>query len=93
MKLKENFVLRQVAGNWVVLPLGAAELDCADMLSLNDAGAMLWKVLEKEPDPKALVAALTAEYDVSQQQAQEDVEAFLQKLICAGCIEQKEENL
>lgn len=93
MKLKENFVLRQVAGNWVVIPVGDAALGFDGMLTLNDTGAMLWKVLEKDPDPKALVAALTAEYDVSHQQAQEDVEAFLQKLICAGCIEDKEETL
>lgn len=93
MKLKDKLILRQVAGNWVVLPLGEAALDCADMLHLNETGAMLWKVLEKGSDPEALIAALTAEYDVTQQQAQKDVEFFLQKLICAGCIEDKEETL
>lgn len=87
MKLRDNLILRQVAGNWVVLPLGEAALDCADMLTLNDAGAMLWKLLEKDSDSESLIAALTAEYDVSQQQAQADVEAFLQKLIRAGCME------
>ena len=89
MKLRNNLILRQVAGNWVVLPLGEAALDCADMLHLNETGAMLWKSLEKGSDREALVAALTAEYDVPEQQAQQDVEAFLQKLLSAGCIEQE----
>ena len=89
MKLKENFVLRQVADNWVVLPVGEAALEFTAMMRLNDAGALLWKTLEKEPTADALVAALTAEYDVSQQQAREDVEAFLQKLTAAGCLEQE----
>ena len=88
MKLKENLLLRQVAGNWVVLPLAGTELNAGDMLSLNDAGAMLWQVLEKNPDPQALVDALTAEYDVSEEQAREDVAAFLQRLLSAGCMDE-----
>jgi NH3-dependent NAD+ synthetase len=59
------------------------------MLRLNDAGAILWQAMEKDPTPQALVAALTAEYDVSEQQAREDVETFLQKLAVTGCLEQE----
>ena len=93
MKLRQDVVLRQVAGNWIVLPLAGVKLDSADMLNLNDTGAMLWNVLKNDPRPEALVAALTAEYDVSIQQAQADVDAFLQKLIAAGCMEEKEDTV
>lgn len=89
MKLKENFVLRQVADIWVVLPLGDQTVDFSSMLKLNDSGAMLWKVLQNHGDRDALVAALTAEYDVSAQRAQADVDRFLDKLLQAGCLEQK----
>ena len=88
MKLKENLVLRQVAQNWVVLPVGEATLSFTGMLNLNDSGAMLWKVLEKNPTREALVAALRAEYEVTEEQACADVEAFLKKLTFAGCIEE-----
>ena len=87
MKLKKNFVLRYVANNWVVLPLGDAALDFASVIKLNDSGALLWKELEKNSTKEALVAALTAEYDVSEAQALEDVDAFLNVLITAGCLE------
>ena len=89
MKLKKDFVLRKVAGNWVVLPVGESALSYTGMLRLNDAGAILWQALEKDPSAEAMVAALTAEYDVAQQQAREDVEAFLEKLAAAGCLEQE----
>ena len=89
MKLKENLVLRQVAGNWVVLPLGENATEFGGMLRLNDAGAILWQALEKDPSAEAMVAALTAEYDVSEQQVREDVEAFLEKLAVTGCLEQE----
>lgn len=89
MKLNEDFVLRQVANIWVGLPLGDQTVDFSGMLKLNDSGAMLWKVLEQGADRAALVAALTAEYDVSDERAQADVDSFLEKLFQAGCIDQK----
>lgn len=87
MKLKENFVLREVADTWVVLPLGEATLDFNGMLSLNESGAMLWRVLEQGGDRMALVDALTSEYDVSRPDAEADVDAFLNKLMQSGCLE------
>lgn len=86
MNLNGNFALRQVANIWVVLPLGAKTVDFSGMLKLNESGAMLWRVLEKHGGRKELVAALTAEYDVSEEQAQTDVDAFLDKLVNAGCL-------
>lgn len=84
MKLKENFMLRQVAGTWVVMPVGAAALDFNGMLTLNETGAFLWQALQDGKDP---VDALLAEYDVSREQAAADVEEFLESLRKAGCLE------
>lgn len=88
MKLKENFVLRQVADTWVVLPLGAATLDFNGMLTLNETGAFLWKALEQGADLDGLAAALTAEYDVTAQMAKQDAAEFCRKLLDAGCAEE-----
>ena len=41
MKIKDGFVLRQVADTWVVMPLGQQSLDFDGMLTLNDTGALL----------------------------------------------------
>ena len=88
MKLKENFVLRQVAQYWVVLPLADEVVDFSGMLTLNDSGVMLWNVLENNGDRDAMVAALTSEYDVSDEQAKADVDEFIEKLVQIGCIDQ-----
>lgn len=87
MKIKKDFVLRQVAGNWVVLPLAAETVNFSGMLSLNDAGAFLWRVLEQESSVDTLVDALTSEYNVSGEQARADAEEFVEKLVQAGCVE------
>ena len=84
--LKDGFVLRQVADTWVVMPLGQVSLDFNGMLTLNETGALLWQALGKGGDAQALTDALTAEYDVSAEQARIDVDAFLAKLQQAGCL-------
>ena len=79
MKLKDGFILRTVAGETVVLPVGGG-LDLNMMITLNDTGAFLWEKLGTETDEAALVAALLAEYDVDQETAKEAVSAFVKKL-------------
>ena len=79
MKLKEGFLLRQVAGQNVVLPTGA-ELDLNMMITLNGTGAFLWQQMTEETDEAALCAALLAEYDVDEATAKRAVAAFVQKL-------------
>lgn len=88
MKLKKDFVIRQVADTWVVMPFGQTMLDFNAMLNLNETGALIWKKLEEGADKEALIKAVTAEYDVSEEEARTDVEAFCKKLIDVGCAEE-----
>ena len=79
MKLKDGFLLRNVAGQAVVLPMGGT-VNLNTMITLNETGAFLWERLEKETDEAALVAALLEEYDVSEATAIKSVAAFIDKL-------------
>jgi len=79
MKLKEGFILREVAGQIVVLPSGD-ELNLNMMITLNETGKFLWERLENETDEAALVAALLAEYDVDEDTAKAAVSGFVTKL-------------
>lgn len=79
MKLKDGFLLRQVAGQTVVLPVGG-DLDLNMMITLNETGAFLWEQLQAQTDEAALVSALLGEYDVDQATARDCVAAFVKKL-------------
>ncbi len=80
MKIKEGFMLRTVAGQNVVVPVGAATLNFNGMLSFNDSGAYLWKLLSEDRSDDELVAALCEEYEVEKETAANDVSAFVKKL-------------
>ena len=79
MKIKEGFLLRQVAGQTVVLPCGD-NLDLNMMITLNETGAFLWKLLQEETDDAALIQALRAEYDIDEETAASAVAGFVAKL-------------
>lgn len=79
MKLKEGFVLREVAGSIVVIPCGD-DLDLNMMITLNGTGKFLWEKLTEGAQEEELVQALLAEYDVSEETAKQAVEGFVAKL-------------
>lgn len=86
MKLKDGFLLRQVAGQTVVLPTGN-ELDLNMMITLNDTGKFLWEHLNTDTDQAALVAALLGEYDVDEATAVKAVADFVKKLDDNGFLD------
>ena len=86
MKLKEGFILREVAGTWIILAVGAACVDFNGVLTLNETGAQLWKLLEAGKTQQELVDYLLQEYEVSEPQAQADVDEFLNVLHQVGCL-------
>lgn len=86
MKLKDGFVLREVAGETVVLPSGD-DLNLNMMITLNETGKFLWEQLEKGAEQEELVAALLSEYDVDEATAKRSVENFCNKLTEHGFVE------
>ena len=87
MKIKSNYMLRQIAGTWIAMIVGDDSDNMQGVLSLNDSGVLLWKCLEHECDIDFLVHAIINEYDIDIQHATEDVVAFVEKLRNLGCIE------
>lgn len=80
MKINPNFQLRTVAGKSLVIALGADAVEFNSLLTLNETGAFLWKLLENSPTEASLVSALTEEYNVSEEDAKRDLAVFLEQL-------------
>lgn len=85
MKIKEGFLMRQVAGRTVVLPCGD-QVDMDMMITLNGTGAFLWERMLEETNEDALIATLLSEYDVDAETARQSVCAFIKKLSDNGFL-------
>ena len=86
MKINGQFVLRQVAGTWVVLPLSQKTVNFNGVIRLNGTGAFLWQCLERECEEHELVTALIDKYNIGKEQAETDLKDFLQTLMKIGCL-------
>lgn len=86
MKRSPDFLLRSVADTLVLVPVGQAAAAFGGMVTLNSTGAYIWELLEDSQTVASIAEALTAHYDVSEQKAREDAEAFLAALMPTGAI-------
>ena len=87
MRIKDNFALQKVAGNWVILPLSEETLNFNGLITLNESGASLYRILESGATYEDMANALVSEYEVSYDEALSDVREFIGVLADAGCID------
>lgn len=81
-----DFVLREIAGEYILVPTGAAAARLNGLISLNHTGACLWKALQQSRTEAELAGALLAEYEVEPAAAAADVRGFLVRLQEAGVL-------
>ena len=87
MKQSPDFLLRDVAGSLVLVPVGAATDRFPGMITLNETGKFLWDALGTEQTMESLVDLMLDQYQVEPEQARKDAEAFLKKLCAVGAVE------
>ena len=80
MKIENRFILRQIMNDYVIVPVGKTVLDFNGVITINETGAFLWERMQEEFSISSLVEAVLNEYDIDRQQAQKDVEDFIEVL-------------
>lgn len=87
MKIKADYLMREVAGSCVVVPTGKASVDFLGMISLNGTGVFLWKQLAEDKNEQELISALIEEYDTDEVTASSDISEFIKDLKAADLLE------
>jgi len=89
MKIKNGFVLRQVCGENVIVGEGLGAVNFGKLLALNETAAWLWKEALAIGDfsVEQLAGQLCEEYDVTMDEAKQDVAAILQQWQEVGVVE------
>lgn len=79
MKIKDGFILSQVAGETVALSANGV-LDLNMMIALNETAKFLWEKLAVGAERDELVEALLAEYEIERERAEKSVDTFVARL-------------
>lgn len=82
MKLKDGLILREVAGQYVVVPTGKRVQEVTSIVYISSSGAYLWDYMkDHEFEKEDLVAKIMEHYGgVTEEQAAADIEKFLKTL-------------
>lgn len=87
MKIKEGFVVRKIANQYMAVPVGARAKELHGMIGLNETAAFLWELLKEERTEEELAAMLYGEYEISEEGALETVRRFCKSLQDEGVME------
>ena len=80
MRIVSGFCLREILGETIAVPTGTAAEHLSGLVSLNETGAFLFRVLQTEQTEQTLIQALLDEYDTTQETASLDVQRFLETM-------------
>lgn len=83
MKLKENYMLREIAGNFVVIPVGQNVVDYKNMLHLNETSVFLWNELQNDITFETLLKSMAIKYEATEEEVpilEKDLNEFLDQL-------------
>lgn len=86
MKKAEDFILREIADEYILVPTGSAAKVFDGIITFNEQAAFLWNKLDECNSIEELTKSLTEEYDVDEETARRDTEVFIEKLLEAGII-------
>ena len=80
MRIWKEFILREIAGDYVIVPTGKTALEFNGLITVNELGAFIWKKMQQDISEDNLVSAILDEYEVQEETARNDVKEFLGKL-------------
>jgi hypothetical protein len=80
MKIKSGYLLREVAGQFIVVPVGNQAISFNGIITLNKSGKVIWEVMQKETSVEEIAQALKEVFEVSDEVANKDVTTFLETL-------------
>lgn len=88
MKAASEMILREIAGEKILIPTGKTAMKIHGMINLSESGYLLWSKLQNECTEAELVDAILSEYDIDRETAKADVEAFLTQMRQVGILEE-----
>ncbi len=86
MEIKKQVILRSVAGEHMLIPVGETVFEYNGIFMMTESGKFLWENIEKGAEEEALKELLMQEYEIDSDTASNDVKEFLEMLKTFGII-------
>ena len=87
MKIKNGFILRKIADQYMAVPVGIRTRELHGMIAMNETAAFLWERMSEECTEDDLSQALLDTYEIDAEKSKEVVQHFIEMLKKEGVLE------
>lgn len=86
MKIQGEFILREVAGESLLIPTGQTALKMNGMIVIDRVGAYIWQMIEDGKNKEQILEKVLERFEIDRDTAEKDMNEFLDKLNSAGLL-------
>ena len=87
MKIRGEYVMREVMGETLLIPVGETALAFNGMITLDPVGALIWTSLESGLSKDEILSKILANFAVDETVASADLDEFLAQMEKAGLLQ------
>ncbi|MGN1344090.1 MAG: PqqD family protein [Traorella sp.] len=94
MKKIKEFILREIADEYILIPTGSTTEQFNGMINLSETAAFIWNHIEEAETFYDLIDMITSNYDIDRQTAMQDAYEFINHMLMNQMItlSDKEKN-
>lgn len=88
MKACDGFILRNIVGEYMLVPTGSRMKSFNGTLMMNEMSAFVWNHIQSPISREKILEAVLDIYDIDEQTASEDIGQLLDKFVELGIAEE-----
>ncbi len=86
----ESFIIKEIAGESVLVPRGKAAIEFGGMVAFNETGILIWESIKEPKTFSEIAKTVAGKYNVTFEEVADDVTAFLARAVKEGFIVETE---
>ena len=86
MRRNTNSILREIAGENILVATGKAAEVFNGMITLNEVESFIWNNIDECNTVDKLISSILDEFEIDEETARKDVESFTNELIEMGIV-------
>lgn len=80
MKLNEHYILKEIAGEFMLVYQDETNVDVSKVITVNEVGALIIKGAEANKSEEEIIESILKEYDIDEETVRKDVKEYIAKL-------------
>lgn len=86
----DNYILREIAGESILVPVGEGAEQLNGMLTLNETFRFLWEIFQEPRTIQEAIAAATEQFDGEENRIEKDIRDYVEASLHYGFLKEED---